>query len=474
MDRRNQENEGRVAKQGHEGKMYLDGDLPLTMEEDMGRYEPMRDKEFDLGAGVVRKKRMPVRSFDDGGVVDDGYEEPVDESNYDTSQVAPAMLAAQQADALLSAGFDKTLEQALGVNDVGSLDQPAVSDDNLTTGGVADPALPVPQQPRPPAARPPTLENRADERIKGVVKGAWEGIKRGVSGLAGLDPFSDAPQSPLQDAGKGEGVIQEGMPEDDTMAPPVTAPVTGAPQPAGAGDYDEYNNSGENLGKSPGVRERGPASTRNDTPAKKGYNEDDDPEMQKYNKYLRIATRMFPWASQGQQRDAYIARRMHDEEVQSGKERIEGVKSTTKEANTTATNQSHERIAADKNANSAAGRALANMTKLQIANANNFTRTLNNQLQLEVRKRGQDMMNPDFAGSNEYKALEERLVKELRKSPQEIQQLIAASTQMDAGQAPAHGPAPQVVSGQRRIDPNTGQAYVKSQADGKWYKTGTQ
>lgn len=409
-DRRNQFNEGTVFKKRHDGKFDLDG------EDYADRHAPSGQASFGE-TGVIRKER----AFDEGGYVDDGA--PAEE-NYDTTP--QTVLQAQQLDALLSAGFDKTLEQALGVGDVGKMDQATDADPGGLVSGVGN------------------LFNK---------------IKTGAS--KSLTDMGQ-PQPPLRDAGKGEGVIQEGMPEDD-IGPPVTAPIT--PQPAGAGDTDEYAQSGENLGKAPGVKERGAASTRTGAPAAKSGNSYTDaaaadPEMQKYNKYLRVANQMFPWISQSREREAYIRSRMHDEDTQSGKEKLVGMQTQGKVDLNNTNNETKKEIATGNNQSRDARQERALLNKDQIANLQANVKLMSANQQGAIKMMGQKLMGVEgYSGTEEYKKEQARLAQETQRTPEQIRQMVLAAS--NPGQAPQQPAAPSKFPiGTVKTDPN-GVTWIK-------------
>lgn len=394
-DRRNQSNEGKVFKKRHDGKFDLDG------EDYADRYVQSSIPSFGE-TGVIRKQR----AFDDGGLVDNASVS--DESDGSFGAPPPAVLQAQQVDALLSAGFDKTLEQALGVEDVGS-----------------NPSGP---------AQGRTYSNP----LKGLGEGIsniWDKVKAGAS-----KPLTDMgqPPAPVRDAGKGEGVIQEGIPEDDIG--PVSATVT--PQPAGASDYDEYAQSGEKLGQAPTTREKVAPKAAS---AKSGNSYTDaaaaDPEMQKYNKYLRVANQMFPWMSQSREREAYIARRMHDEDTQSGKEKLVGMQTQGKVDLNTNNNEVKKEIATGNNQSRDARQERALLNKDQIANLQANVKLMSANQQGAIKMMGQKLMGVEgYSGTEEYKKEQARLAQETQRTPEQIRQMVLAAS--NPGQAPQQSAAP--------------------------------
>lgn len=421
-DRRNQANEGKVYKNRHNGKFDLDG------EDYNDRYVEPSTASFGE-TGVIRKQR----AFDEGGPVD-GAPIP-DESDGSYGAPPPAVLQAQQVDQLLSAGFDKTLEQALGVGDVGKLDQAMDAD-------------------------PGGLVSGASNLFNTIKKGAAK-------------PLTDMgqPGSPLRDAGKGEGVIQEGMPEDD-IGPPVTAPVT--PQPAGASDYDEYAQSGERLGQAPAVKERGPASTRAGAPTEKAKDPAaEDPEMQKYNKYLRVANQMFPWMSQSREREAYIARRMHDAETQEGKERLEGSKGEVKTNLQTQKGEQQRGLQTEKITHQDMRNHQNNLTRARIAAAHEAERRYDQAQQREAQVMRTRMgADQDYVTSDDFKAKIAALAKAAKVSTDVVYDGLIDKLQLPEGaQRPASAPGgrqePEAPVGTRQRNSKTGQVRVM-QPDGSW------
>lgn len=474
-DRRNQFNEGTVFKKRHDGKFDLDG------EDYADRHAPSGQASFGE-TGVIRKER----AFDEGGLVDDA---PVPDESGSYGAPPPTVLQAQQLDALLSAGFDKTLEQALGVEDVGSNpgdvtggapaeeggfwglgNRARKATKNMFTGEQPAPAGTPGEAPGAPA-RPPTMEDQANKRLYGAIGSAWEGIKSGANkaatalGSAGV--VRDYPGKPDTEAAPEPAGVIPSEPQA-----PVTAPVT--PQPAGANDYDEYAQSGENLGKAPPVKEKAAPKA---APAKSGNSYTDaaaaDPEMQKYNKYLRVANQMFPWMSQGREREAYIARRMHDEESQTGREKVATIGAESRGNVATIGAESRGKIASDRNEVGKWKNEQNNMTRSRIEAAKLAQSAIDKTHAREVAvMRTRMNASPDYIESDEFKKSVTALAQASKQDPNAVFDGFLHDLKLpEAGQrapAPAGQPT-QHAPGTTRTDRNTGRQQVL-QSDGKTWR----